>query len=389
MNEAHVPHVVYIITKLELGGAQKVCLTLFENFSKEKRSTLITGAGGYLSKYLSHSHDVYFLKNLTREVGLGGFFREALVFFEIITLLRKLKKKHGDLIIHTHSTKAGILGRWAAWFSGNRNIIHTVHGFGFNNYQSYSKWGIIYFLEWVTSFITSRFVCVSSRDSSDGAKLLPGFSKKYSLIRASVEWEKFFYAHPKNVYEEDAVCERKFIFGSISCFKPQKNIIDLIRAFHIVQRRFVPIHGYDSIELHIIGDGVMRPEIESLIASYNLSDAIRLHGWRDDVLPLMQQWNAYVMSSLWEGLPCSVIEARLLKLPVVLYRVGGIDDVIIHGKNGILSEPKDWHTLGLNMEGLIRDKKRYHYLQTYEDNLEDFKNSVMVEKHAMLYRELF
>ena len=158
MAQAPIP-VVYIITKLELGGAQKVCLSLFKELQKQDINTfLITGDSGPLVATVKDAPNVILLDSLKREVGFKSLKTELKNFFVLIRELKKLKKEHPTLIVHTHSTKAGFIGRWAALCAGIRTRVHTIHGYGFHAHQPWYTWCAIYFLELITSCITSHFV---------------------------------------------------------------------------------------------------------------------------------------------------------------------------------------------------------------------------------------
>ena len=132
----------------------------------------------------------------------------------------------------------------------------------------------------------------------------------------------------------------------------------------------------------------MRSDIEQWIAQHQLEHAIILHGWQPNIVPIAQHWHALVMTSLWEGLPCTIVEARLLKLPVISYKTGAIPEVIAHGVNGLLYEQKDWPGIADGMIKLIEQENFYRQLRYHTDNLETFKNQNMVEKHVDLYHHL-
>ncbi len=374
---SHQQHIVYIITKLELGGAQKVCLSLFEQLPHAGISTsLISGKKGPLVERVQQSSHAILLHSFTREISAFAISRELRCFFDLVKQLRELKKNNPDIIVHTHSTKAGLIGRWAAWYAGIKIRVHTVHGYAFHDHQNIVVWCAIYFLELITSLITTHFVCVSSHDVQTGIRLFPRFEKKYSIIRAAVEKEHFFT--PALSIKSD----RNFIFGTIACFKPQKNLFDLLRAFELVY------HHDQRARLEIIGDGTLRANIESWIHIHALGHVIKLHGWQHAVAPIMQTWNAFVLTSLWEGLPCAIIEARLLKLPVISYNTGGIRDVIHHELNGLLYPQGDWHGVALGMKTLMHEQALYTNLQTHTDNLHEFDTTVMINLHAELYKKL-
>lgn len=386
--------IVYIITKLELGGAQKVCLSLMQGLSDNKiQVALISGDQGALANDVQKFKEIFLFSNFKREVRLFGFINDLQCFISMVRLLKKLKKQHNNLIVHTHSTKAGILGRWAAFFAGVPYRIHTIHGFGFNDYQSWPRWLIIYWCELVTSFITTHFICVSEKDRLTGTRLLPHFAKKSSLIRASIDWERFAHrpAPEHKIYQNNSYHiiskldqEKPFIIGSVSCFKPQKNLFDALQAFKWVHDT-LKRQKYPPPIFQIIGDGALREQLERWIIQHNMNHAIELLGWQHNVVEWMDQWDAFILSSLWEGLPCSIIEARLRKLPVVAYNIDGIPEVIAHGKNGFLVTPGNWVGLAHHLENIIKHPVLYQKLSGYEDQLDDFNNKVMVEKHLKLY----
>ena len=124
------------------------------------------------------------------------------------------------------------------------------------------------------------------------------------------------------------------------------------------------------------------------IQHHGLTKVITLHGWQEQVAPIMAHWHAFVLSSLWEGLPCSIVEARLLKLPVISYDTGGIHDVIITEENGLLCKQGDWEHLAQNMLKVVENKKLYSSLQQYPEDLSDFNTNQMIKEHLTLYETL-
>lgn len=375
--------VLYIVTKLELGGAQKVCLTLFNGVAQQGYvSGLVSGDQGVLVPEVEGDPRVHLLKELKREVGIWSFLSEFKAFFSLYRVIKKTKAEHQNVIVHTHSTKAGFLGRWAAFFAGVKHRVHTVHGYGFNDAQPWFVWGIFFALEYLTSLITTHYVCVSEKDRRFGLIYFPFFAKKNSLIRAAVEWDAFFVPARMEKKQSQAI-----VIGTVSCLKPQKNVGDLIQAF---------IHVYKHVDeqlqrrlfLHIIGDGALRASLEALVRHENMHEHIIFLGWQQDVASYMKGWDIFAMSSLWEGLPCAVVEARLAKLPVVAYRVGGVDEVVVDAKNGFVIEPGEWMDLAKKLVLLVQNDQVRMRMACFVDNLYEFKNTHMVQEHATLYKHL-
>jgi len=371
-------HIIYVLTKLELGGAQKICLSLHKKFS----SSLISGAEGTLVPEIKNSKNIYLLKSFKREVGIKNVFLEFAAFVKMITLMKKIKKQHQNVAVHTHSTKAGIVGRWAAFFARIKTRIHTVHGFGFHEHQSKIGWYIHFIFEYVTSLITTHYICVSQADKKTGAKFFPQFKRKSSIIRAAVDWDRFYTptTKEKKIREKEAI-----VFGSISCLKPQKNLIDLLKAFKHMHDN-LPSSEKKSVRLQIIGDGIERAKLERWIDQENFSKQIDLLGWQKNVAEWMESWDVFMMSSLWEGLPCAIVEARLKKLPVISYKIAGIPEVIKNDKNGFLIPAGDWKKLGDSMLKLANNKPLLEAMGSHNEDLVDFKNETMLEKHNNLYK---
>lgn len=372
--------VVHVITKMELGGAQKVCLSLVQDVAKKGIQTyLISGTGGTLLNSIKKQSNFFLLPTFKREVSLHSIGMEIKNFFAIIRIIKKLKKKHPLLIVHTHSTKAGLIGRWAARCAGIKTRIHTIHGYGFNEHQSNIAWWSTYLLELFTSLVTTHYVCVSSKDVKTGIALFPRFAKKHVIIRAAIDRQQFYQpAYKTLIIKKES---EPFIFGTVSSFtQPGKNIPELLKAFAQVHEQ------NHNTRLEIIGGGHLIHEAERWISHHAMHDFIILHGWQKKIAPLMCNWDAFVFSSLWEGLPCAIVEARILKLPVLAYDTGGIADVIINGENGFLYPQHNWQKLAQGMLEITKNPHLYHKMRAYSDNLSDFDIAHMISQHVKLYQ---
>jgi len=368
--------IIFIITKLELGGAQKVCLSLAKQVrSKHTDTIVITGPEGLL---LNQAHRfasrVITLPYFQWNVSPLTLWKEFAAFFSMHRQLRLLRKEYDEIVVHTHSTKAGVMGRLASWCAGITRIIHTVHGFGFRPYKKVYAWWVHYLLEYMAACVTDTYVYVSQRDAEQGKMLLPAV-RKTEVIRAAVD-ARFFIRPARRLQVAE---KERLVLGTVSNLKPEKNVFALCKIVH-----WLIVCGHD-VQLEIVGDGPQRAQIESFIAQHNLKERIILHGWRDEVSSFLCRWDVCVLASLWEGLACAVIEARLCHVPVVSYDVGGISEVIVHEKNGLLVPAGRSELLTKALVRIITDDQLRYSLRDAQDNLHDFDERVMSKRYESLY----
>jgi len=368
--------VVHIITKLEFGGAQTSTLYTVEKLAEKKDyKVFLFTSPGYLSKRAEKLHKV--------SLKYFPFRREINPFWDIITfilLFRELKKIKPD-IVHTHSSKAGILGRWAAYLSGVSLIYHTIHGFPFHNFQSIFLRSFYSFLERITAKITTRLIAITQEDIKKGLSVGIGESQKYILIRDGIDFGRFenIKIEKEGKKKELGIREEKVV-GTVACFKPQKNLKDFVKMATLIK---VP-----NTAFVIVGDGELRKALELEIKRSGLEERFYLLGWREDIEEVMCIFDVFVLTSLWEGLPKSLLEAFALGIPAVAYGVDGIKEMIKNGENGFLIPPKDVHILAervkkLLVEGDLRRKMGVKAKRI--KNREEFDIKNMIEKIELLY----
>ena len=337
--------VCHIITQLELGGAQQNTLFTVSHLDRQHfLPILITGTEGLLVEEANRATDVqkYYLPDLVREIRPV---QDLKVMFQIRRILRQ--EQHKDprmpLIVHTHSSKAGIVGRWAAQLAGISRIIHSIHGFGFHPRQSFvQRWTYI-LLEWVTARITTHFIAVSAANIHTGRRYRLFSPEHASIIRSGIDIARFQQS-ANRIRAEDQEHRRRMLdalklphetplVGMIACFKPQKAPLDFIRVMRIVAQRNSHVHAV------MVGDGVLRPQIETLITEYHLEERISLLGWRTDIPDILPLFDLLVLTSYWEGLPRVCPQAMAVGLPIVATSVDGVPEAVQDGVTGYLLAP--------------------------------------------------
>jgi glycosyltransferase involved in cell wall biosynthesis len=323
--------VVNIITKLELGGAQKVALYSANNLGDEFESYFISGEKGLLDKKKFENYKnikkFYNVLAMKRNINI---IEDFIALSKLFFLIKKIKPK----IVHTHSSKAGILGRWAAFFAKVPTIIHTYHGFGFHTHQNFLVKNFFIFIEKITSLITNEFIVVSHHNLETALQKKIGKEKQYHIIRCGIDIKKYRdnKVNVKLKKQELGIPENHKVIGMIGCFKQQKAPLDFIKiAKELLKKR-------KDLFFVMIGDGELRDKIQKNIEKSKIDDKIKLLGWRDDVKDILKLWDVSVLTSLWEGLPMSILESMAAGVPVVATMVDGTQEMIDSAYNGFLIE---------------------------------------------------
>lgn len=373
--------VCHVITKLELGGAQEVALYAVSHLDKSKfRPVLVTGSGGLLTEEAQRiaGLQVIVLPSLIREIRLSA---DLLTWIRLLALFLRLR----PTIVHTHSSKAGLLGRWAAWWARVPIIIHTIHGYGITPAQPQWLRRILIALERLTGWITTHWIAVAHSDVAKG-RVWRFFRDNVTVIRAGIDPKPF--EEPIDAAERDRLREEfgagrnDVLVGTVACLKPQKAPADFIAVARQVctempRARFV-----------LIGDGELRPHVEGLIAARGLRDHVRLVGWRRDIPRAMKALDAFLLTSHWEGLPRVLLEARAAGIPVVATRVGGADEAI-GGRQGYLSAPGDIAGLAEHLSRVIRACPAVSQKMPMEEMLpKEFHIEEMAKEYQSLYDKL-
>jgi glycosyltransferase involved in cell wall biosynthesis len=332
--------VFHVITKLELGGAQKVTLMTLERLPRDLYDlTLVTGPEGLLVDWANR------IPALNR-IWLPSMIRDVSPLHDAHTLIElwRLFRRERPQVVHTHSSKAGILGRWAAKLAGVPVIFHTAHGFGFNDFQRPIVRRLYVWLERLTTKITTKLVVVSYANAEKGEKSQVFRRGDWILCRDAISVDQFIQPGPRrNRLAEWNIPQDKIVIGMVACLKPQKSPVDFVDVAARVLRERQDVHFL------MAGDGELRSDVEQRIRTLGIGGHITLLGWmRESEMPeLYRNLDIVVLTSLWEGLPCVFSEAMAVELPIVATNVDGAREAIVDGENGFLHEPHD-------IEGMAR-----------------------------------
>lgn len=379
--------VVHIITRLELGGAQQNTLYTVSHLDRDKFiPVLITGSEGILVEDARQVPDLrtFFLPALVREIAPAKDFKTLL---KIRRILRGLKQewKGNPVIVHTHSSKAGILGRWAGYFAGADIVMHSVHGFGFHPFQRSISRTLFVLAERLTSLVSDHFIVVSEANRETGIRYKLFDSENSTLIRSGISIARFrdCSADVRQLRSSLGIEEKAPLAGMIACFKPQKAPLDFVRVAAMVREK-VP-----EARFMLVGDGELRKEIEHLSREKGLEGALVLTGWRRDMPELLKTMDMLVLTSRWEGLPRVFPQALAAGRPIVASRVDGAPEAVQDGVNGFLLKPGDLKGFAEKITLLMEDAKlRQEMGSRANEHLSAFDIGRMVADQEKLYRKL-
>jgi glycosyltransferase involved in cell wall biosynthesis len=369
--------VLLAITRLELGGAQRVVLHTARELDRGSFAVALAwGPGDRLDNEAATIPDLecYPIPTLVRPVAPVSDFRA-------LRSLRAAMRAFRPQLVHTHSSKAGILGRLAARLE-EIPTVHTVHGFGFTPLQSAPTRFTYRMVERMMARVTDHFVTVSETDLRRGLEMGLFKPEQVTVIRAAIDLERFQYAAGGDeVRAELGVPSAVPLVTQIGNFKPQKAPLDFVRAAAAVRNRAA------DVWFVMVGDGPLRPAAERLAHELGVADRMIFSGWWENIPGLLAATTISVLTSRHEGLPCAVVESLAAGVPVVATAADGTVEVVRSDCNGLLVPAGDIGAIADGVCRLLEDGALHARLAAAASlGLEDFDDDLMVRKQEDLYR---
>lgn len=372
--------IAHVLVLPKMAGSQKFCHMLLSKLQGYEKYVIVSKCEDvnesqveeFTKAFLSIDVKIIWCSNLRRNIGkddLKGFIE-----------LYKIFKLHKFDIVHTNSTKPGILARIAARLSGIKRIVHTVHGISFYRNQSAVK----RFIYWAIEILALQFgdvnVCVNE------------FYLKYYK---HIFWKKTITIH--NGYDfsildrfkknnERFLFQRKdkFSFLFVGRLDNQKDPLTLIKAFSILVKR------HPNLSLDIVGDGELRSLCEELVSTLNIDKYVKFHGWIDSPFKYFMECDAFVCPSTYEAFGFIFLEAAYFAKPIVSTNVEGIPEVVVDNKMGFLVDPNDYSEFAKKMEILALSPKIAAEMGTFGSKYvtEKFNENIFINSYESLYEKL-
>ena len=273
--------------------------------------------------------------------------RDARALVKLYTVIRR-EKPH---IVHTHTAKAGFLGRVAARLAGVPVIVHTFHGHVLHGYYGPMKNELLRRVEQSLAWVTDRLVTVSEQVKNELVGYGIAKAEKISVVPLGFDLDPFLNSHAQQgeFRRELSLSDEHKLVGIVGRIFPIKN-----HALFLESAARIAVQE-PAARFVIVGDGVFRPNLENQARQHGITDRVLFTGWRRDLPRIYADLNVLVVSSDNEGTPVSAIEAMASSCPVVATRVGGLPDLIEDQKTGRLVPPRDAEALASAVLDLLNN----------------------------------
>ncbi len=324
-----------------MSGVQRAMLDILLRLDKKKFEVLVICQGeGELTENLRKNNIKYFcVPSLKREIHP---FYDVVAFFK----LTKILKDNDIQIIHTHSSKPGILGRFAASVAGVKVRVHTVQGFAFHEFSPRKKVFIFSLVERLAGLVSDKIIFVNKKDYQFAHKNKLAAEEKLIRIPNGIELNGQF-TRRGDFFDILGFEKKHKIIGSVGRLWQQKAPQYFIQAIPYVLKK------HPEARFVLTGDGPLENELRKLASRLGVEKYVRFLGWRKDAKKVLSGYDVFVQTSLWEGLSLSIMEAMAAEKPVVVTDIKGNNELVVDGETGFLVPPKQPEKLAEKINFLL------------------------------------
>jgi glycosyltransferase involved in cell wall biosynthesis len=384
--------IIHIITRLDMGGSAQNTLLTCKELSGKYEIILVHG--------LAHESGMSDLEKNIVENGIENAKTQGIRVIQLPSLVRSIRPikdfkallvlvwlifKEKPNIVHTHSSKAGILGRLAAKMAFVPNIIHTPHGHVFYGHFGAFASKMFLWIEKLFSRFTDRIVALTDGEKNDYEKLYVCPSEKLLKIHSGVDVAQYMQANGNMVEKRRSLGldQNEAVIGFVGWLLPIKGPVYLIKAMEYVWPE------YPEASLVFVGKGHLDVDLRAQALRMNANGRVKFLGWREDIVEIMTIFDMLVLPSLNEGMGRVLVEAMAAGKPVVASRVGGIPDLVRNDETGYLVPPADAEALADGIKKLLDDpEKAWEMGQRGKEYCRQFSIEAMIEKLDDLYSDL-
>ena len=374
--------VLHIITRMDVGGSSDDTLILVTRMPRrEFESALISGptldpVPGLAERLAEAAVPWIQVPHLRRPVSVP---RDLMALRDLRQRIRAL----GPDIVHTHSSKAGFVGRMAARMAGVPRIFYTPHGHVFHSYYGPPLTRMFIALERFAARFTERIVVLTDAEAEQHLAVGVGRPGQFVKIPSGVDLAavRAEAAGGARVRRELGLSGETPVIGTVARLVAVKGLCYLVEAMPEILGRCPDAH------LVLAGDGDQRPTLERLARELGVADRVHLLGFRRDAAAVTAALNVFVLPSLNEGQGRVLVTAMALGVPIVATQVGGVPEVVEDGCQGLLVPAADPRALGQAVAAVLTRPECAAALGAAgRSRAPLFSSEVMVARHAELYR---
>jgi len=383
--------ILYIITQSKWGGAQKYVLDLAQYFSQDNEVHIAYGEEKNKDPKFFEKLDKLNIKSiavpyLNRHIDLG---KDYLALMEILKIYNQ---GHYDLV-HLNSSKVGLLGSLAArMYTANPmntklRIIYTAHGFVFNEPLSKFRKKIYKLSEQISTGIANVIITVSEADRQSAIDNNIIYEHKLVTIHNGLDIDNCRFYDREESLNKLSLDKNKKYFGTIASFYKTKGYQFLLEAVKILQEKKSPVLGQHKFVL--IGDGPELDKIKTQIKDNHLEKYFVLLGAKHSAHKYIRAFDAFILASVKEGLPYTILEVGLAKIPIIATKVGGVPEIIKDKETGILVESANSLSLAQAIEKIDNTDTDEMTNKNYQNIKENFDLKKSSQKTKEVYQKLF
>lgn len=343
--------ICHVITRMIVGGAQEnTLLTIKGHIEKGHEVVLVTGfspgrEGELLKNVEMPPFKIVEIPEMVREVS-------PCKDFKALRKLREYFKKEKFDVVHTHSSKAGIIGRIAARQAGVPVVVHTVHGQAFHAYEKPWKKLLYITAERIAAKYCDKIYAVAQAmiDQCVDAKVAP--REKYMVVYSGMDTAAFANARRNmELRQKLGIPENAKVIVTVARLFPMKGYEEMLPAAARLVKEFPDLHFLP------VGDGPMYDELQKQIADLGLSGNFHFAGLvpPHEVCDYIAQADLLWHLSLHEGLPRAVVQALAVGIPAIGYKLDGTPEVVLNGKTGYVTAPQDVDAVVARSRELLND----------------------------------
>jgi len=348
--------ILYFITRSDvIGGASIHLIDLALGMKARGHDVIIfSGGSGVFTDFAKQKGlSVFSLNYLKRDLNI---FLDSKAFFEILNVI----KLHNPDLVHSHSTKAGILGRLCCFILKIPNVF-TAHGWSFTDGIPFLRRNFYLLIEKFVGLFSDHIITVSEYDRQLALSYRIASPSKISTIVNGV--------HDLYTPSSFSGIHDPIKLVMVARFDHPKDHLLLVNALHSL--RHLPFTMY------FVGDGPLLNSVSDFVSNLSSSDKFFFLGSRNDIVDILSSMDLFILISKWEGLPLTILEAMSCHLPILASNVGGVSEAVIPGENGWLIPKDDLNTLTDRLSYILTSPSCLNYMGTNSRNI--FKSKFLID----------